>query len=65
MSLRDVRAVIASAKSRGIEPLEKLVRRRFRTATDAEVHDATDLALEIIDSVVKPGYEKLLGRPMP
>ena len=51
LSLRDVRAVIASAKSRGIEPLEKLVRRRFRTATDAEVHDATDLALEIIDSV--------------
>ena len=51
MSLRDIRAVIASAKSRGIEPLERLVRRRFRTATDLEVRDATDLALEIIDSV--------------
>ena len=51
MSLKDVRAVIASAKSRGIEPLERLVRRRFHSATEAEILDATDLALEIIDSV--------------
>ena len=51
MSLKDVRAVIASAKSRGIEPMERLVRRRFPRATSAEVRDATDLAIEIIDSV--------------
>jgi uncharacterized membrane protein YkvA (DUF1232 family) len=51
LSLKDVRAVIASAKSRGIEPLERLVRRRFHSATEAEILDATDLAIEIIDSV--------------
>jgi uncharacterized membrane protein YkvA (DUF1232 family) len=51
VSLKDIRAVIASAQSRGVEPLQRLVRRRFHSATEAEVRDATDLALEIIDSV--------------
>lgn len=51
MSLKDVRAVIASAKSRGVDPMERLVRKRFSTASEAEVQDATDLAVEIIDSV--------------
>ena len=50
-SLKDIKAVIASAKSRGTGPLEKLVSRRFASASEADIRDATDLALEIIDSV--------------
>jgi uncharacterized membrane protein YkvA (DUF1232 family) len=51
VSISDVQAVIDSAKSRGTESLERLIRERLREATDTEVRDATDLALEIIESV--------------
>jgi uncharacterized membrane protein YkvA (DUF1232 family) len=51
VSLTDIQAVIASAKSRGIEPLQRYIRRRLPEATEAEVLEAADLALEIIDSV--------------
>ena len=51
MSISDVQAVIDSAKSRGTESLERLIRERLREATDTEVRDATELALEIIESV--------------
>ena len=51
MSISNVQAVIDSAKSRGTGSLERLIRERIREATDAEVQDATDLALEIIESV--------------
>ena len=51
MSISEVQAVIDSAKSRGTESLERLIRERLREATDIEVRDATELALEIIESV--------------
>ena len=51
VSISDVQAVIDSAKSRGTKSLERLIRKRLCEATDAEVRDATELALEIIESV--------------
>ena len=51
MRLNDIQAVVESAKSRGIEPLRRYVHRRLPEATEAEVRDATDLAVEIIESV--------------
>lgn len=51
MAISDIQAVIASAKSRGTEPLERFVRRRLPDATELEVRDATELALEIIETV--------------
>jgi uncharacterized membrane protein YkvA (DUF1232 family) len=49
--INDIQAVVDSAKSRGIEPLQRYVRRRLPEATEGEVKDAADLALEIIESV--------------
>jgi uncharacterized membrane protein YkvA (DUF1232 family) len=49
--LNDIQAVVESAKSRGIESLERYVRRRLPDATEGEVREATDLAVEIIESV--------------
>ena len=51
MRLSDIQAVVESAKSRGIEPLERYVRRRLPEATDGEVREAAELAVEIIESV--------------
>lgn len=51
LRLDDVQAVIESAKARGDESLARFIRRRLPKATDAEVNDATDLAVEIIDSI--------------
>ena len=51
MRIDDVQAVIQSAKARGDESLERFVRKRLPTATEAEVRDATELAVEIIESV--------------
>lgn len=51
MDLRDVQAVIASARARGMEPLERFIRRRLRDPDDAEVTEAGEVALEIIETV--------------
>ena len=51
MSLVDIQAVIESAKGRGTGSLERLVRRRWPDATDAEVRDAISVTIEIIDSI--------------
>jgi uncharacterized membrane protein YkvA (DUF1232 family) len=51
VSLQDIQAVIESAKSRGMEPLERYIRRQLPEATEGEVRDAAELAVEIIDSV--------------
>jgi len=51
VNLEDVQAVIDSAKARGDEPLERFVRKRLPEATEEEVHDAVEVATEIIDSV--------------
>jgi uncharacterized membrane protein YkvA (DUF1232 family) len=49
--LDDIQAVIDSAKSRETDTLSRFIRRRLPEATEAEVTDASGLALEIIDSV--------------
>jgi hypothetical protein len=51
MDLRDVQAVIASARARGMDPLEKFIRKRLRDPNDAEVTEASLVALEIIETV--------------
>ena len=51
VSLSDIDAVIASAKSRGVDSLEHYVRGRLAEATESEVLEATELAVEIIESV--------------
>jgi uncharacterized membrane protein YkvA (DUF1232 family) len=51
MDLADVQAVIASARARGIEPLERFIRRRLRDPDEAEVREASEVALEIIETV--------------
>ena len=51
MRIADIQAVVESAKTRGIEPLERYVRRRLPEATDREVAEAAELAVEIIESV--------------
>ena len=51
MRLNDIQAVVDSAKSRGIEPLRRYVRRRLPEASEGEVREATELAIEIIESV--------------
>lgn len=48
----DVQAVIDSARARGgMEALEKFIRRRLPEAEDSEVHEAAEVAVEIIDSI--------------
>lgn len=51
MSYEDIQAVIASARARGVEPLERFVRKRLPEATQAEVREAVELAVEIVDTV--------------
>jgi uncharacterized membrane protein YkvA (DUF1232 family) len=51
-SLSDIQAVIESAKARGgMEALERYIRKRLPEAEDAEVTEAAEVALEIIESV--------------
>ena len=51
-NLSDIQAVISSAKARGgIEALQRYVRRRLPDAEDAEVREASEVAVEIIDSI--------------
>jgi uncharacterized membrane protein YkvA (DUF1232 family) len=51
VNLQDIQAVIDSAKARGDEPLERFVRKRLPEATDEEVQEAVDVAIEVIESV--------------
>lgn len=51
-TLSDMQAVIESAKARGgLEALEKYIRRRLPEAEDAEVREAAEVAVEIMESV--------------
>jgi uncharacterized membrane protein YkvA (DUF1232 family) len=51
-SLTDIQAVIESAKARGgMDALEKFIRRRLSEAEDAEVQEAAEVALEIMESI--------------
>lgn len=51
MSLRDVQAVIESAKARGREPLEDFLRDRMPGADDERIQEAADVAVETIEAV--------------
>ncbi len=51
MNLAEVQAVVESAKARGTEQLERFIRERLPDASDQEIKDAADLAVEIIDTV--------------
>lgn len=51
MNLASIQAVIESAKARGTDSLAKFIRARLPEATDAEVFEATDTAIEIIETV--------------
>ena len=50
--LTDIQAVIESAKSRGgMEALERYIQKRLPEAEDAEVKEAAEVAVEIIESI--------------
>lgn len=51
MNLAEIQAVIESAKARGTASLVKFIRESLPEATDAEVFEATDTAVEIIETV--------------
>ena len=51
MQLKEMQAVIDSAKARGMEPLERFIRRRLPDASPGEVVEAAEVALEIIESI--------------
>jgi uncharacterized membrane protein YkvA (DUF1232 family) len=51
-SLTDIQAVIESAKARGgVDALEKVIRRRLPEAEVAEVREAAEVAMEIMESI--------------
>ncbi|MBI4538358.1 MAG: DUF1232 domain-containing protein [Gemmatimonadetes bacterium] len=43
--------MITSAKARGLEPLERMVRRRLPEASEEEVRQTVDLAVEVVETV--------------
>ncbi|MDP2955529.1 MAG: DUF1232 domain-containing protein [Longimicrobiales bacterium] len=50
--LTDIQAVIESAKARGgMEALERYIQRRLPEAEEAEIKEAAEVALEIIESI--------------
>jgi uncharacterized membrane protein YkvA (DUF1232 family) len=51
MNLADVQAVIQSAKARGTDSLEEFIRARLPDASDHEVTEAAEVAVEIIETV--------------
>lgn len=51
MNLEEIQAVIDSAKARGTDVLENYIRERMPNASDSEVREAAEVALEIIETV--------------
>jgi uncharacterized membrane protein YkvA (DUF1232 family) len=51
MNIEDLRAVIASAKARGREPLDRFLRESLPDATQEEIDETAEVAIEIIESV--------------
>lgn len=51
MEIADVQAVIESARARGSEPLRRYIRRQMPDASQEQVEEAAELAVEIIESV--------------
>lgn len=51
-ALKDIQAVIESAKARGgMESLERFIQHRLPEAEEAEVHEAAEVSVEIIESI--------------
>lgn len=51
MSMKDIQAVIDSAKSRGLDQLEGYIRRKATGLPEEKVREAAEVAVEIIESV--------------
>ncbi len=51
MSLEDVQAVIASAKARGEGHLERYIRQRLPDASDEQVVETIEVAMEVIETI--------------
>ena len=51
MSLEDVQAVIASAKARGEGHLERYIRQRMPDASDGQVVETIEVAMEVIETI--------------
>lgn len=51
MNLADLQAVIASAKARGQEPLDRFLKERLPESSDEELQEAAETSIEIIDSI--------------
>lgn len=51
MSMADIQAVIDSAKARGMDHLEGFIRRKAPALSEDKVVEATEVAVEIIESV--------------
>lgn len=51
MNLKDLQAVITSAKARGQEPLDRFLRERLPDSSDEEIQEAAEVSIEIIESI--------------
>jgi len=51
LKVEDLTAVIESAKSRGQEPLERFARRRLPEASEDEIEETVEVAVEVIESI--------------
>lgn len=51
MNLQDLRAVITSAKARGQEPLDRFLRESLPQASEEEIAETAEVAIEIIESI--------------
>lgn len=60
MNTDDVRAVIASARNRGPEPLDRFIGERMTDPAPGQVEEARVLCIEIIESV--PGFLELAAK---
>lgn len=51
MNLEDIQAVISSAKARGREPLVRFIEKRVPDASEEELQEVADVAVEVIETV--------------
>jgi uncharacterized membrane protein YkvA (DUF1232 family) len=51
MNFDDLHAVIASAKARGQEPLDRFLREQLPESSDEEIQEAAEVSIEIIESI--------------
>ncbi len=51
MNFDDLQAVIASAKARGQEPLDRFLKERLPDSSDDELQETAEVSIEIIESI--------------